>query len=106
MRQKKPSRKIPEERTKDQIETLKAENRRLRKEVQQLRKEMSKMKNRDEDLQEILEEIDELELEKEIKETTFRCPSCRSPRIKILERLRGDQDYYICEDCSSRGPKK
>jgi hypothetical protein len=103
---KNKSHKVPEERNRDRIEKLAAENRRLRKEVQQLRKELSKMVSKDDDFKELLEEFQAEVKEQEISDTSTRCRSCGSKRVSIIKKLRDDLDYYFCEECEARGPIK
>lgn len=100
------SKKVPEERSRDKYEDLKAENKKLRKQVLSLRKELSKMKNRDEDLKDIMEEY-QTELEQvKIEDSQFRCPKCQSLNVTILENIRPGVNYYSCGTCSARGPIK
>lgn len=99
-------RKVPEKRRREHDEDLRAENQKLRKEIKQLRKQLSRMHFREEEIQEFIEEF---EVESQIQETEAvarRCPNCRSAGIKILEKIRGNTDYYSCEACGSKGPLK
>lgn len=97
--------KVPEERNKERVEDLKAENRKLRKEVSQLRKEHSRMRNRDIGLQELFDEFGE-EVKVETKqEDRFQCPHCFSHNTRLMS-LRYDNSHYTCDDCGKTGPVK
>lgn len=105
---RKGNRKVPEERNRDRIEDLKAENRKLRKEVQQLRKHLNRNFHREEYLQEIFEEV-EIEREKNSAvEHKPKCPKCGSNEVEVVEKLRDNIDYYFCQNsaCNARGPIK
>ena len=102
MKNNRNSRKVPEEKDRDRKEDLRAENRRLRKQVQQLRKEAERAKHREDSLQEFMEEFESENKHME-KETAIICPKCKSKDVKVLPKLRDDVDYYICQECGSRG---
>lgn len=98
--------KIPEERNRDRLDDLKSENKKLRKEIQQLRKQLNRTFHREEQLDELFEEVN-IDLhennEKLLKPT---CPKCGSADISVIEKLRNDLDYYFCQNstCNARGP--
>ncbi len=96
-----------EEKTKKKEEDLRGELRKLRKEVLQLRKENARLRGRDDTLQDLIEEFEEHAREVEVIETKPQCPKCGSYNVRISEKLRGDTDYYFCENpgCGARGPK-
>jgi len=97
--------KIPEERQKEKIEDLKAENRKLRKEVKQLRKELTRTLAREETLKELYEEVEaNIEQVEVINKPT--CINCGSRKINIIEKLMNGKDYYFCQDCRAKGPLK
>lgn len=96
--------KVPEERNREKIESIKAEMKRLRKQVAYLQKENQKLRNRDESIKEFVEEYEHLEVQRQVEESIPRCPKCKSHHIKILPKLRGDIDYYVCDACPARGP--
>jgi predicted RNA-binding Zn-ribbon protein involved in translation (DUF1610 family) len=102
---KKGRSRIPEERHKDKIEDLKAENRKLRKEIQQLRKELTRTFVREETLKELYEEV-ESNLERVEVEIKPSCPNCGSKKVNIIEKLMNGKDYYFCQECNTRGPVK
>lgn len=100
----KGKRKDYTESSKDQREDLRGELRKLRKEVLQLRKENAKLRGRDSELQELLEEVS-------VEETIVKkrcCPKCGTSQINIVEKLKGDIDYFFCQnsDCNARGELK
>lgn len=100
----KGKRKDYTESSKDQREDLRGEIRKLRKEVLQLRKQNAKLMGRDYELKELLEEVT-------IEETITKkrhCPKCKTSQINIVEKLRGDVDYFFCQnsDCNARGELK
>lgn len=100
----KGKRKDYTESSKDQREDLRGEIRKLRKEVLQLRKENAKLRGRDFELQEILEEVT-IEETISIKRC---CPKCKTSQINIVEKLKGDKDYFFCQnsECNARGELK
>lgn len=102
----KSSKKAPEERSKDKLETYRSEIRKLRKQVAQLQKENQRLMNRDESIKEFVEEYEHLETQRQIEEAIPRCPKCKSHHITILSKLRDDIDYFVCSACSARGPLK
>ncbi len=104
---KRQGHRVPEERRRDRIEDLKAENRKLRKEVAQLRKEHSKMRNRDIGLQDLFDEFGEVEhqMEKSKEEHRFECPHCSSHNTRLMS-LRYDNSHFTCVDCGKTGPVK
>lgn len=99
-------RKIPEKKRRDHDEDLRSENRRLRKEVQQLRRQLQKWEFREEEIQDIVEgyEADIQEQENEL--VAKRCPECKSPRVHVIEKIRGTTDYYSCDNCGAKGRYK
>lgn len=103
---RKGHRKVPEEKNRDRIEDLKAENRRLRKEVQQLRKHLNRTFQREEELKHLFEEVEINLNHSEIVETKPQCPKCGSHDVNIVEKLRDNIDYYFCQNshCNARGP--
>ena len=105
---RKGNRKIPEERNRDRIEDLKAENRKLRKEVQQLRKHLTRNFQREEELQHLFEEV-QIERHHDVQESGKpKCPKCGSNEVEVVQKLRDDIDYYFCQNsaCNARGPIK
>lgn len=102
------SRKVPEERNRDRIEDLKAENRKLRKEVQQLRKHLNRTFQREEELQDLFQEVEIDRHHTEVEKGKPSCPKCGSKEIQVIEKLRDDTDYYFCQNsaCNARGPIK
>jgi chromosome segregation ATPase len=100
----KGKRKDYTESSKDRREDLRGEIRRLRKEVLQLRRENAKLLGRDMELQELLEEV----VIEEVIITKPSCPKCGHRQIKVLEKLRGDIDYFFCENpsCQHKGRMK
>lgn len=97
--------KVPEERQKEKIEDLKAENRKLRKEVQQLRKKLTRTFAREETLKELYEEA-EANIE-QIKIINLpSCPNCGNKKINVIEKLINGKDYYFCQNCDAKGPLK
>lgn len=99
--------KVPEERFKDRLEALRAENRRLRREVARLTKENNRIAGREEEIKDLFEDIEAIrEVEIEAEETVFKCPHCKSKNVTIMEKLQGNKDYYVCNKCSARGPTK
>lgn len=105
---RKGNRKVPEERNRDRIEDLKAENRKLRKEVQQLRKHLNRNFQREEELQSLFEEVEIDRHETAATEHKPSCPKCGSKEVEIVEKLRDNIDYYFCQNsaCNARGPIK
>jgi predicted RNA-binding Zn-ribbon protein involved in translation (DUF1610 family) len=97
-------RKVPEKRRRDHDDDLRSENQKLRKEIKQLRKQLSRMHFREEEIQEFIEEFEVESKAEEIQELVRKCPKCKSTKIRILEKVRGTTDYFICEACSARGP--
>ncbi len=99
--------KVPEERFKDRLESYRAEIKRLRREVARLTKENNRIHGREADIKEILEDIEVIkEVEIELEESVFKCPSCKSKNVSIMEKLHGNKDYYVCNKCNARGPTK
>lgn len=103
---RKGQRKVPEERNRDRIEDLKSENRKLRKEIQQLRKHLNRTFQREEELQNLFEEVEINLNETQLSETKPQCPKCHSNNVNIVEKLRDNTDYYFCQNsrCNARGP--
>lgn len=104
MKRNKGRNKLPEETERNRYENLRGDNRKLRKEVQRLRKENAKLRGREIELADMLNEEPEsemLDIEK-----TLNCPKCGSVDIQIITKLRGDTDYYFCNNpvCNARGP--
>lgn len=106
---KRQGRKIPEERSREKIEDFKGEIKKLRKQVAQLQKENQRLRNRDEGLQELIEEFghaQELAEEAAISSTRkFYCPHCSSSNVRLLD-LRYEQSHYNCNECGKTGPVK
>ena len=103
------SRKIPEQRSRDKQEDLRGENKKLRKQVAQLQKEVQRLLNRDEGLQDLIQEFGHLEEQEEINSMAegkkFECPHCHSKNTKLLS-LRHEDSHYNCVDCGKTGPVK
>lgn len=106
---KRQGRKIPEERSRDKIEDYKGEIKKLRKQVSQLQKENQRLRNRDEGLQDLIEEFGhEQQLAEEtvvIGHSKFSCPHCHSSNVKLLS-LRYEDSHYNCNECGKTGPVK
>lgn len=100
----KGKRKEYSESSKEQREDLRGEIRKLRKEVLQLRKENAKLRGRDNELQELLEEV----TVEDIIVTKPSCPKCKTKQINVVEKLNDGKDYFFCQnpDCNARGPIK
>ena len=98
--------KVPEERFKDRLEALRAENRRLRREVARLAKENNRILGREEEIKELLHDVEAIQEVEREEESVFKCPNCKSKDVTIMEKLRGNIDYYVCNKCNDRGPTK
>lgn len=106
---KNQSRKIPEQRSRDKQEDLRGENKKLRKQLAQAQKEIQRLLNRDEGLQDLIQEFGHLEEQEEIAEAMsnkkFECPHCHSHNTKLLS-LRHENSHYNCVECGKTGPVK
>lgn len=107
MKHKSSKRKAPENSFKDRQEDLRGDNRKLRKQVSQLQKEVQRLKNRDDGLQELIEEFGHIEEQAEIEnfKVKMTCPHCSSKNVRLLN-LRFDNSHYNCIDCGKTGPVK
>jgi DNA-directed RNA polymerase subunit RPC12/RpoP len=107
LKHKTSNRKVPEERFKDKQEDLRADNRKLRKQVSQLQKELVRLKNRDEGLQDLIQEFGQLEEQLETQESKPKiiCPHCSSRNVKLLD-LRYERSHFNCVECGKTGPVK
>ena len=103
---RKGNRKVPEERSRDRIEDLRADNRKLRKEVQQLRKHLTRTFNREADLKDLFDEVEIDVRQNDPIKSKPKCPKCGYNQVQIVEKLRDDIDYYFCQNsaCNARGP--
>lgn len=106
---KRQNRKVPEERSRDKSENYRGEIKKLRKQVAQLQKECQRLRNRDEGLQDLIEEFGH---EQQLAEETaidsvrkFHCPHCSSSNVRLLD-LRYEQSHYNCNECGKTGPVK
>ena len=101
---KRGSKKVPEERSREKLEDYKKEFRRIKKENEQLRKELRRAQNRDVELKELYEEFEEVaQVEEPVMVRKPSCPKCHSYDVTLLEKLRGNVDYYDCNTCGARG---
>jgi len=98
---KRGNKKQPEERAREKLEDYKKEFRKLKKENEQLRKELARAFNRDVELKELYEEFEEMAKVETVRKPM--CPKCGSYEVTLLEKLRGNTDYYDCDKCGSRG---
>ena len=95
--------KVPEERNRDKLDKLVAENRKLRKEVAQLKKQLARVYNREEEIKEIMEEYEQAQAEDILPTKKPQCPQCGSYDVLIMEKLMNNVDYFSCNGCGGRG---
>lgn len=106
MKRNRHNRRSVEDSDNNKNEHLRGEIRKLRKEVQILRKENFKLRGREAEFSDLLEDTQVLDDNPYCGPKS--CPLCGSKHIRIIEKLKNDTDYYICnnEACNSRGPYK
>lgn len=102
---KRQGRKIPEEKSRDKNENYKGEIRKLRRQVAQLQKENERLRNRDEGLQDLIQEFEHIQEQEELTQTKFSCPHCHSSNVRVMS-LRFENSHYNCTDCGKTGPLK
>lgn len=106
---KRQNRKVPEERSRDKTENFKGEIRKLRRQVAQLQKENARLRNRDEGLQDLIEEFGHVQEMHEQEANPYvpkiSCPHCSSSDVKLMS-LRHENSHMTCNDCGKTGPVK
>lgn len=81
-----------------QFRELRKENIRLKRQIAEMKKELRLTEQQDSD------EDGELELVPVDFSKSYSCPLCEASHTRIFQLL--GRDYYRCETCGSKGPKK
>lgn len=105
---KRQGRKVPEEKSRDKNENYKGEIRKLRRQVAQLQKENERLRNRDEGLQDLIQEFGHEQEPEDITPSgngKFVCPHCSSSNVRLLT-LRYENSHFNCIECGKTGAVK
>lgn len=103
------SQKVPEKRPRETNEDYRGEIKKLRKQLAQAQKEIQRLLNRDEGLQDLIQEFghiaEQQDIAEEMANKKFECPHCHSHNTRLLS-LRHEDSHYNCIDCGKTGPAK